>query len=492
MIDLNQRLATLSPAQRELLELRFRKKRAAESREETIRRRPDPSSVELSIVQERLWFLDQFDPDKFVYNRCPAWRFFGPLQPEILTRSLTEITRRHEVLRTAIRTVAGRAVPVILPAQPVKLNVIDLEELNDAERESEARRLAVAEARRPFDLAEAPLMRPTLVRLSPDDHILILAIHHIISDGWSDNVLWREFSSLYHAFAEGQPSPLPELSIQYADFARWQRDRMQGEVLERNLNYWKRKLGDAPPFLELPTDRPRPKIHSSNGSCAPLGLSAALTEALKSLSRQEGVTLFMTLLAAFKTLLSRYTGQEDVLVGSPISGRGAPQLNDLIGFFVTMLVLRTDLSGNPTFRELLGRVRQVALEAYAHQDAPLESVVQEVQPKRDLSHTPLFQVVFNLRNFPQVLSEIPGLRVERFGFDRGFAQFDFDLELEEKDGALSCLAIYNTDLFDRGNRPASAAEFRYAVGKHRGQSGRTDRPVAAPHYWGAPKAAGEL
>ena len=398
--DLNQRLAKLSAAQRQLLDLRLRKKRAAALTEQTIPRRPNPSSAELSIVQERLWFLDQFDPDKFVYNRYPAWRLFGLLRKEILARSLTEIVRRHEVLRTAIRTVAGRATPVVLPAQPFRLNMIDLGDAHEAERESEARRLAGAEARRPFDLEEAPLARATLLRLSRDDHILLLVIHHIVSDGWSDGIFWRELNSLYPALAAGRPSPLPELPIQYADFARWQRDRLQGEVLERNLNFWKLKLGGAPLFLELPTDRPRPKIHTSNGSCAPLSLSPALTEALKTLSRQEGVTFFMTLLAAFKTLLARYTGQEDVLVGSPISGRNASQLNDLIGLFATTLVLRTDLSGNPTFLDLLGRVRQVALEAYAHQDAPFEKLVQEVQPKRDLSRTPLFQVMFNLRNFP--------------------------------------------------------------------------------------------
>ncbi|HEX8116317.1 MAG TPA: condensation domain-containing protein, partial [Pyrinomonadaceae bacterium] len=342
----------------------------------------------------------------------------------------------------------GRPVQVIAPAQRPPLEERDLRGLAEGEREAEATRLAAEEVRRPFDLSRGPLMRVTLIRLGEREHILLLCIHHIVSDGWSSRVLIGELVTLYDSFANGRPSPLPELPIQYADFARWQREWLQGDVLRTQIEYWRRQLAGAPAVLELPTDRPRPAVQSFRGARESLLLTKEQAAALQSMSRGEGVTLFMTLLAAFKVLLGRYTGQSDIVVGTPIAGRNQIEIEELIGFFVNTLVLRTDLSGGPTFREVLGRVREASLGAAAHQDLPFEKLVEELAPERDLSRSPLFQVMFALQNIPKDEFELSNLSLTAVEADSGAAKFDLTLFVHPTEDGLLCILEYNTDLFE--------------------------------------------
>jgi aspartate racemase len=338
-------------------------------------------------------------------------------------------------------------VQVIAESCSIDLPVADLRSLSDVVRNTEAHRLLVEAARRPFDLSRDLVLRAFLLRLGDREHILLLVTHHIASDGWSNGILWRELGNLYEAFSRGDPDPLPELPIQYADYATWQRQWLQGEALKTQLSYWRNQL-DGVPALQLPTDRPRPALQSFRGAKQSLVLPVDLSEGLKNLSRREGVTLFMTLLAAFQTLLHRYTGQDDIVVGSPIAGRIRPEIEGLIGFFVNTLVQRTDLSGNPSFRELLGRVREVVLGAYAHQDLPFEKLVEELQPERNLSGSPLFQVVFALQNVPRQAVELPALMVSPLELEIGTAKFDLYLAMHEWPEGLRAVLEYNSDLFD--------------------------------------------
>src|SRR5439155_5432359 len=384
---------------------------------------PRGSSIPLSFAQQRLWFLDQLEPDSSVYNIFSGLRLKGPLDIGALEQGLNEIVRRHEALRTIFYVVEGQPVQIILPSLSLPLPVMDLSHLPEIEREAEVGRLANEEAQRPFDLCLGPLMRATLLRLNDADHVLLLTVHHIASDGWSKGVLFRELSVLYEAFTNGKPSPLEELPVQYADFAQWQREWLQGDVLETQLGYWKTQL-DNIQILQVPTDQPRPAILRYRGASQSIVLSKKLTEALRTLSRQQDVTLFMTLLAAFQTLLHRYTGQGDIVVGSPIANRNRTEIEGLIGFFVNTLVLRSDLSDNPTFRELLARVRAVALGAYAHQDLPFEKLVEELQPERNLSQNPLFQVMFILQNVPSSAPKLGGLTLSPLDADTDTTKFD--------------------------------------------------------------------
>jgi amino acid adenylation domain-containing protein len=412
-----------------------------------------------SFAQERLWFFDQFYPDSPVYNIPTAMRVPGMLNVEALERDLNEIVRRHEALRTTFAVIDGQPpMQVVVPALTLELPIVDLRKLPQAQRQSEAGRLANEEAQRPFDLARGPLLRALLLRLGDEDHVLVLTMHHIVSDGWSMGVLFRELNVLYGAYVAGRPSPLPELPIQYADFAHWQREWLQGEVLEAQLSYWKEQLKDTPAVLELPTDRPRPAVQSFRGALHYFVLPRPLSEELKALSRREDATLFMTLLAAFKTLLYRYTGQTDLVVGTPIANRTRAELEELIGFFVNTLALYTDLGGNPSFRELLGRVRAMTLEAYTHQDLPFERLVNELQPQRNLSYHPLFQVMFVLQNTLssiQASAEVPRRAAEATGeymslpeIGTGTAKFDLTLSMAETGQGLVGAVEYNTDLFD--------------------------------------------
>ena len=412
--------------------------------------------VPLSFAQQRLWFLDQFEPGSILYNISAAVRLTGPLKVAALEWSFNEVVRRHDVLRATFPTVDGKPYQVISPALPLRraqgqfvtLSVVDLRELPQVEREVEAQRLATQEAQRPFDLARGPLIRTALLQLGDEDHILLLIAHQIVSDSWSTRVFFQELSALYEALSTDSPLSLPALTLQYADFAHWERQWLQGEVLEQQLSYWKQRLGDIRPVLELPTDRPRPAKQTYRGAIHSLTLPASLSESLKALSRQEGVTLFMTLLAAFQTLLHRYTGRDDIAVGAPITGRNRAEVEGLIGSFGNTVVLRTKLVGNPSFRELLGRVREVALGAYAHQELPFEKLVEELQPERDLRYTSLFQVMFQFSNDPGEAPQLPGLNVENFDFDSGITKCDVTLEVIEKVAGLCCRFVYNTDLFD--------------------------------------------
>ena len=402
----------------------------------------------LSFSQQRLWLLDQLQPGNPAYNLTQAIRLSGQLDLDALKRSLNEVVRRHEGLRTTVSVVNDQPIQIIGPTLQLDVPLLDFTHLPEAERESEARQVANRDAEKPFDLRTGPLFRATVVRLALDQHLLLLNMHHIVTDRWSLGVFSRDLAAIYRAFSEGMPSPLPELPIQYADFAFWQREWLQGEVLERQLGYWKTQLAAAPTLLELPTDRPRPPVETFRGAVSSHRLPPELLQKLKALSRREGVTLFMTLLAALKVLLWRYSGQDDILVGSPIANRNRTEVEDLIGFFVNTLVLRSKLSGNPTFRELLLQVREVALDAYAHQDLPFEKLVEELRLERSLSHNPLFQVMFVLQNAPEDKLQLPGLKLNGVPVRTSRSMFDITLYATEWERGLLTRMEYNTDLFD--------------------------------------------
>ncbi|HKH48755.1 MAG TPA: amino acid adenylation domain-containing protein, partial [Thermoanaerobaculia bacterium] len=409
---------------------------------------PREGALPLSFAQQRLWFIDQLEPGSPLYNMPGALRAEGPLDGVVLALCLGEIVRRHETLRTVFAAPEGTPVQVIQPAQPFPLPVVDLSGLPAGAREALVLRLIREEAARPFDLTREPLLRGLLVRLAQCDHAVTLTLHHIAGDGWSLGILVREIAALYPPFAARRPSPLPELPVQYGDFAVWQRSWLHGEVLEQEIAWWRRQLAGLPPLLELPTDRPRPAAQSFRGATRPVRLPAGLTRQAEALARREGATLFMVLLAGFQTLLARYSGQDDLAVGSSVAGRNRVETEGLIGFFVNTLVLRADLAGGPTFRELLGRVRETALAAYLHQDAPFEKLVEELAPERSLAQTPLFQVMFELQNVPTASLEIQDLHVRPVGDTGTVAKFDLTLNLEERDGGLSGTMEHATDLFD--------------------------------------------
>ncbi|HKG13541.1 MAG TPA: amino acid adenylation domain-containing protein, partial [Pyrinomonadaceae bacterium] len=403
----------------------------------------------VSFAQQRLWFFQQMYPESAAYNMPLATWLRGRLHVNHLEAALNEIVRRHEALRTSIDLVDGQPAQLISPSLIVSVPVSDLSGLPAAEREAEARRLAAAEIVRAFDLGSGPLLRVRLLRLSAEEHVLVLVLHHIVCDGWSIDVLFNELSTLYAAYAAGESSPLPELPVQYADYAVWQREWLAGDVLDAQLEYWRRQLEGAPALFELPTDRPRPQVRSLNGSFVSFEFPAGLAPKLRQLCQREGVTLFMLLLGAFQLLLSRYGGQTDVVTGTPIAGRNRQEVEGLIGFFVNTLVLRTDLSGGPSFRELLWRVREVCLGAYAHAELPLEKLVEELQPERSLSHSPLFQVMFALQNTPnQQMQKMPGLEARPVESDVTTAAFDLTLNIEEAAEDIYGRLRYNTDLFD--------------------------------------------
>ncbi|MGZ3460140.1 MAG: condensation domain-containing protein, partial [Archangium sp.] len=408
----------------------------------------DGSPLPLSFAQQRLWFLDQLEPGSPLYNIPAALRLEGALDVPALRDSFAALTERHESLRTTFQVTPEGPVQRIAPQAPALLTMVDLEHLPEGTRWDEARRLAHEEAVRPFDLARGPLMRTTLLRLSERDHVLLLTMHHIVSDGWSTGVLIRELAAQYEAAVSGQPSALPALPVQYADYAAWQRGWLQGPALETQLAYWRQHLSGVPRALELPTDKPRPAVQTHRGASLPVQLPRELSEALSALARREGVTPFMVLLAAWQLLLSRYSGQDDISVGSPIAGRTQGETEGLIGFFINTLVLRTRLDGDPTFRELLARVRESALGAYAHQEVPFERLVEELKPERDLSRTPLFQVMFTLQNTPRQELLLPGLSLRGIDPDILTAKFELTLTLTDTPDGFSGTLNYKTDLFE--------------------------------------------
>ena len=403
----------------------------------------------LSFAQQRLWFLDRLMPDSTLYNIPSAVRLLGDLDIAAWEKSLQVLIQRHESLRTTFGDVDGEAVQVIHSRLDGKLNVIDLRGMPADEREAEAHRLAGLEAATPFDLSQGPLLRTTLIRLAEQECVFLFNLHHIIFDGWSIGIFLKEMRALYEAFVREEAPELAEITVQYADYAVWQRKWLEGKVLAEQLAYWKEKLSGAEPLLALPTDQPRPAVQTHDGAMHTIKLSGELYAKLNKLSQEEGATLFMTLLAAFQVLLYRYSGQEDILVGSPVAGRNRQETEPLIGFFINTLVLRTDLSGEPTFRELLARVRETAFEAYAHQDLPFEKLVDELELERSLSYSPLFQVMFVLQNFQLNLDEKAGIRVADFEMDKHLvtSKYDLTLTMAEKQNGLFATFEYNTALF---------------------------------------------
>lgn len=401
----------------------------------------------LSFAQQRLWFVHRLEPDSPAYNIPRAIRLRGPLDLAVLHQALHEIVRRHEVLRTRFEVRDGQPMQVIEETGEIELPVWDISDLVETEREPRSRKIAAQEATRPFDLERGPVWRPALVELGAEDHVLLLSLHHVVGDGWSIGILVKEFTSLYEAYREGRRAALPEIPVQYADFAVWQRNWLQSEVLEQGLGYWKQQLAGIPDKIDL-SDRPRPPVPSFLGRYQSFWLPASLADSLKQLSRREGVTLFMTLLAAFQVLIHRYTSREDIVVGSAIAGRNRAEIEGLIGFFVNQLVLRTDLSGDPRFRELLARVREVTLAAYAHQDVPFEILVNELRPNRDVSFTRLFQIQFGLQNTPRHELAIPGLALTSLPVNLEAVRYDLTVWMSDRPEGLTALWSYSADLFE--------------------------------------------
>jgi len=443
--ELKKRLAKLSPEKHDALMNLLQHKGITDSQLPIIARRQASNKFPLSSAQLGLWFLQQLDPDSLVYNVPVGVRLTGSLNVAALEQSLREIVLRHEILRTSFPSIDGQPVQVISPDVALKLPIIDLQELPETERESETQRLAIEQFEQPFDLAQGSLWQFQLLRLAEEEHILLLTIHHIIFDGKSLNTFFREFAALYRAFSTSQASPLPELSIQYADFACWQQQWLQSKELESQLAYWQQQLGGSIPALELPIDRARPAVHTYQGSRQSLVFPENLTNDLKILSLQEEVTLFMTLLTGFKTLLYCYTQQEDILLCSPVTGHNRSETEDLIGYFNNILLMRTDLSGNPSFRELIGRVRQTALEAYQNQNVPLQKLVE----LSNLTRTPLSRGMFALHHITSQPLELPGLSVSFLDIHNRTANFDLSLLVEEKQGTLTAILEYKTALFEK-------------------------------------------
>ncbi len=475
MSDLQQHIAELPPEKRKLLELLLQKQAAQAAQaaptpaaepaaaepaaaaaaepvpaaSDAIPRQAESATAPLSFGQQRLWLVDQVQPGSPFYNIPAAMRLRGNLDVAVLRHSLQEIVRRHAALRTTFATQAGQPVQVVTPTLELELPLMDLSDQPSAEREAQAQQLMRSETQRPFDLARGPLIRVLLLRLDARDHILVITLHHIIGDGWSTSVLLRELAALYPAFAAGQPTPLAELPIQYADYAVWQRARLQGETLERLLAYWRERLGNNPPALELPSDQPRLATHAFTAPAGklPLRFANLLTQQLLALSKQEGATLFMTLLAAFQVLLFRYSGQPTIVVGSPIANRNRDELEGMIGFFNNMLALRADLSADQPFRALLQQLRETTLGAYEHQDLPFEMLLEELRPAQSPNRAPLFQVMFVLQNMPRPAVEHAGLTLSPMEIDNGTARFDLTLSLRETPQGLAGSLRYNSDLF---------------------------------------------
>ena len=440
------RLNKLSPEQRAQLVqvLRSEKKTPVPP----IPRRGVFSPVPVSSSQERLWFMEQFNPGEPTYNIPGAFQLRGSLDVAALQKSVDAVIQRHEVLRTTFSSVNGQPVQVIAPASSLTMPVYDLQGLAPTEQNTELRRLMTTHFCRSFDLTLGPLIRISLVRLSDQDTMLLLSMHHIISDGWSVSIFVRELSHAYASFVAGEIPVFSDGLIQYADFAVWQRDALAGDKLDKSIAYWKTQFANAAPVLEMPTDKPRPPIQAFEGAKKFIFLPQALLDSLKRVGQQEEATLFMVLFAAFNTLLHRYSHQEDIVVGTPAANRGRVELEQTIGFFVSTLALRTDLSGNPTFRDLLRRVRKVALDAYAHQDLPFEKLVEVLQPPRDLSRPPLFQALFSLQNTPSSELKLPALTVSSVDAYIPSAKFDISMYVAEENDHLAVVLEYRTDLFE--------------------------------------------
>jgi amino acid adenylation domain-containing protein len=454
--NLTKLAETLSPNKRQLLELLLKEKEKARKAEAgpekpaqgKIPRREKFSPGPVSSAQQRLWFIDQLDPGTPAFNIPAAVRLLGALDVKVLEKCFDEIIKRHEALRTSFAADDGLPVQVIAPSLKFEVPVIDFRHFPEEERMAQVEKLVTSECQRSFDLTRSPLMRATLVVLGEQDHVLVMMMHHIIGDVWSVRVVMKELAALYEAFVAGRSSPLPELPIQYCDYSTWQREWLQGEELQSQLAYWKRKLVGMPEALELPTDRPRPAVQSIWGAKYFLKIPKQLTDTLRAIAQEEKASLFMTLLAAWKVLLHRYTGQNDIVVGAPVANRNRSEFEPMVGFFVNSLILRTDLSGKPTFRELLRRVRETTFEAFANQDFPFERLVEVLQPTRSMSRNPLFQTDFILQNSPRSSYQVTGLTFEALPVQNGTAQLDLTLDLWEEPEGIGGWLEYDTDLFE--------------------------------------------
>jgi Condensation domain len=443
-------LDQLSSSERRRLvqQLREHRRKTGEApAQATIPCRDRGEPLALSFSQQRLWFLNRLDPGSSAYNIPSAVGLGGPLSPPILAATLAELVRRHEVLRTSFHEVQSRPVQIIAPTLEIPLPMIDLSALPDGLRQAEARCLVQAQNRQPFELERLPLLRASLLRLAEDDHIAAFTVHHIVSDGWSMGVLIREVGALYQALLEGKPSSLPELPIQYADFAAWQRGWLDGEALEGLIEYWRQRLAGAPPHLDLNEARPRREAPSLRGAARQRRFPASLLEQLHALGRRESSTLFMTLLAPLQALLHVHTGATDIVVGTDVAGRGRPETEELIGFFVNQLPLRTDLSGDPTLLELLRRVRETALAAYTHQDLPFDHLVNALAVKRSLQHAPVFQAKLVLQNAHQESLDLSGLTLRPVPLETNTAQIELHWSAVEAGGELWMTLTYSTDLY---------------------------------------------
>ncbi|MBF2007876.1 MAG: condensation protein [Chlorogloeopsis fritschii C42_A2020_084] len=448
MSDLSQRIAGLSPDKLKLLAQKLNQKKGDVSSETQIVYQSRKSNTfPLSFAQQRIWFLDQLQPGNPAFNICQFMRLTGRLNVAALEESFQEVVKRHEALRTTFTVVDGQPLQVISPASVFRLEVVNLQELSLDKKEAEVLHLANQETQKSFDLTKDCLLRVTLLQLSEIEYALLLSIHHIAADAWSIGVLIHEITTLYKSFCCGYSSPLPQLPIQYADFAVWQRQWLQGEKLESLLRYWKQQLGTQLPVLELPTDMPRPTVQTFSGARQCLTLPKSLSDRLKALYQREGITLFMILLAAFGTLLYWYTGQEDIVIGTDIANRNQPEIRGLIGFFVNQLVLRTNLSGNPSFRELLERVREVTLDAYAHQDLPFDKLVDALNPVRHMARPPLFQVKLILENTQSPSLQLADLTIKPLPVEKKKTQLDLLWEIVETEQGIVAALEYNTDLF---------------------------------------------
>ena len=475
MHDLDRRLAALSPQQRLLLERRLQERGIHLPTSDRIPKRSQPDNLPLSFAQTRLWFIQQLDPDNIAYNLATALHLYGEFNAAVLEKALNEIVRRHEILRTRFCTDSqGQPIQQIVPNLTLSIPIVDL---TQAETDREIVWQCVRqEASRPFDLTRAPLMRLKLLHLGDREWVLSVVLHHLICDRWSVGVLVRELSALYNAFLHGQPSPLANLPVQYGDYALWQRDWLQGEALDRQLAYWRQQLDDAPPVLDLPGDRPRPAIQTYRGAREPIALSKSLSQALKRLCVEEGATPYMVLLSAFNVLLYRYTNRADIVVGTDIANRDRREIEGAIGLFFNTLVLRTDLSGNPTFRELLARVREVALGAYAHQELPFEKLVEALNPERSLSRMPLYQVKFDLQQAPVRSLELSGLTVTPFPVENGTTKFDLRFNLQDTADGIAGEVEYSSDLFDAATVRRIVAHFQTLLAR---VTDHPDRPLSA-------------
>jgi hypothetical protein len=449
MTSLSERLTALSPRQRTLLEMKLRRGHENSERDQIVPQREARNFCPLSIDQEPLWFIAMLEPESPAYNLTSASRIEGNLHFDVLNRSFNEIVRRHEILRTTFHAKDGRPYQRIAPFSSFTMLRVNLTSLSEDQKQQAIHRTIREQSQQPFDLSEWPLFRATLVQFNPADHAIVTTFHHIITDWWSYDLLWRELTILYKAFAEHKASPLPDPKLQYADFALWERQWLQGENSEKQFSYWKKQLAGADFTVRLPTDRPRPRVQTDNGKRQFLDPPVHLWDALKKLCQREKTSLYMTLLAAYYVLLHRYTAQEDIVVGSPYANRNRMETEAMMGYFLNLLILRGDISGDPTFLELLHRVRKMTLGAYNNHDVPLTKLLQEFQRERDQSRNPLFQVSYVFTHAQASgLAQSEGLTITPIEVDSGVARFDLTLAI--RSGEVNPLLIfeYNTDLFN--------------------------------------------